>query len=140
MRDKAREERFPHLAHVESWTHGKCAHQSAGTLERKPPRPTCTAADAQEARGGSFWRGGGELARGYLRAEEVIVAVEAKRCWPLRCGVGYCGGGDPGRKLGSIYRPLPLDLCRSRAAEETGDCEAVDWRGACARRFRRRRA
>ena len=114
MRDKAREERFPHLAHVESWTHGKCAHQSAGTLERKPPRPTCTAADAQEnprrellegrrragqglpPRGGGDRRGRGEAVwavalgttRGFCVGREERASARAS----CGCGGGYCGG------------------------------------------------
>jgi hypothetical protein len=68
---------------------------------------------------------GGELLGGYLRAWEVIIAVEAKRCWGRRegfvLGLGRQGGerereigrrhrevdgaADPRRKLGSIYAP-----------------------------------
>jgi len=79
----------PRTSRTWSRGHGKgSARTNPPVLDRKPPRPTYGRGPPtresrllEETGGGSFWRDGAELVSVFLRAGELIVAVEAKRCW-----------------------------------------------------------
>lgn len=70
---------------------------------------------------------GGELLGGYLRAWEVIIAVEAKRCWGRR--EGFCvGTWQAGRRERERCGVLLWDVGTGREVGKWED-DTAKWTG-----------